>query len=247
MDRVRLTAVGQMGAHRVIAQASFIRKRVICRDKWGSVKWHVKVDAKGEKFQGERKWVSSSWVLLCLGELSTWGSGWPSAFVGPSVFTPLVITEPWWSWGTMTLSVWSMLLDGTDPTSRRWVGTWHWSGLWKLLLSSRMGTNLTLANENHFGDFSKITGIEHSSYGRIPKLLTRAIRDIDAIMLGQPAKNGINWKKILTMMYAPTVSWDLLSPEIQPCLELDLCWSSGMWGDESAFWLHLVLALHTWT
>lgn len=79
-----------------------------------------------------------------------------------------------------------------------------------------------------FGIFAKINGTEHSSCGGIPKLLTGAIGDIDGIVLGQPAKYGINSKEILTMGCTPTVCWDLLSPEIQPCLEPDLCWSSGI-------------------
>lgn len=195
---------------------------------------------KERKIPGREEIVSSSWVWWYLGELSTWSSGWLSAFVDPSVFSPLMITEPWWPWGTMTLSVWSMLLSEADPTSRRWVGAWHWSGLWKLLISSGMGTNLTLTDENHFGDFSEITGIEHSSCGRISKSLTRAIGDIDAIMLGQPAKNGVNSKETLAGRCTPSVCWGLLGPEILTCLEPDLCWSSGMWGDESAFLLHLV-------
>lgn len=148
MDRVGLTVVGQLCAHWVISQASFVRKRVICRGKLGSVKWHVKVDAKRNSRERENECTAHEccgvWGALHMEQWMAFCFSWPPSIHLSSDNRALIILgnhHP----------VWSMLLGGTDPISRRWVGTWHWSVLWKHLISSGMGTNLTL--EIIFWDF----------------------------------------------------------------------------------------------
>lgn len=121
---------------------------MICKEKWGSVKWPVsKLMQKKREVSGSEKMDSQPMSAVVPGG-AFWLEQWMAiCFCWHFSIHPSCDNSTWIFLGNIHLHSVVAIIGWDCPS---WVDTSPWPGLWKHLTGSGMSTNLTWADENHF-------------------------------------------------------------------------------------------------